>query len=125
MVPVDDNVDVEPVENLIQDEELQALVGGEIDRSCELGALNGDFDDETFDEDDGSGDGTHDTDDISEGSEDDKVDVASTDEDELTLGPSTSDDVLEEEYRSQPSSDNESDCCEVLRTQSESQLTVH
>jgi hypothetical protein len=27
-------------------------------------------------------------------------------------GPSTSDDVLEDEYRSEPSSDDESDCCE-------------
>jgi hypothetical protein len=113
MVPVDDNVDVEPVENLTQDEELQAFVGGEIDRSCEPGALNDDFDDETFDEDDGSGDGTHDMNDISKGSEDDKVDVASADEGELTSGPSTSDDVLEEEYMSEPSSDDESDCCEV------------
>ncbi|CAD6333995.1 unnamed protein product [Miscanthus lutarioriparius] len=67
---------------------------------------------ETFDEDDGSGGGTHDMDDISQGSEDDEVDVASADEDDLTSGPSTSDDVLEDEYRSEPSSEDESDCCE-------------
>ena len=83
-----------------------------VDRSCELGALNDDFDEETFDEDDGNGDGTHDMDDISQGSEDDEVDVASTDEDDFTSGPSTSDDVLEDEYRSEPSSEDESDCCE-------------
>jgi hypothetical protein len=56
--------------------------------------LNDDFDEETFDGDDGNGDGTHDIDDISEGSEDDEVDVASTDKDDFTLGPSTSCDVL-------------------------------
>ena len=74
--------------------------------------MNDDFDEETFDEDDGNGDGTHDMDDISQGSEDDEVDVASTDEDDFTLGPSNSDDVLEDEYRSKPSSEDESDCCE-------------
>jgi hypothetical protein len=74
VVDVDDNVDVELVENLTQ----------EVDRSCEPGALNDDFDEETFDEDDGNGDGTHDMDDISKGSEDDEVDVASTDEDDFT-----------------------------------------
>ena len=74
--------------------------------------MNDDFDEETFDEDDGNGDGTHDMDDISQGSEDDEVDVASVDEDDFTSGPSTSDDVLEDEYRSEPSSEGESDCCE-------------
>ena len=34
------------------------------------------------------------------------------DEDDFTSGPSTSDDVLEDEYRSEPSSEDESDCCE-------------
>ena len=65
VVVVDDNVDVEPVENLIQDKELQAVVVKEVDRSCEPGALNDDFDEEMFDEDDGNGDRTHDMDDIS------------------------------------------------------------
>jgi hypothetical protein len=51
-------------------------------------------------------------DDISQGSEDDEVDVASMDEDDFTLGLSTPDDVLEDEYRSEPSSEDESDCCE-------------
>jgi len=51
-------------------------------------------------------------DDISQGSEDDEVDVASVDEDDFTLGPSTSDDVLEDEYRSEPSSEDKIDCCE-------------
>ena len=74
--------------------------------------MNDDFDEETFDEDDVNGDGTHDMDDISQGSEDDKVDVASVDEDDLTSGPSTSDDVLEDEYRSEPISEDETDCCE-------------
>jgi hypothetical protein len=87
VVAMDDNVDVEPVENLTQDEELQAVVVREVDRSCEPSALNDDFDEETFDEDDGNGDGTHDMDDISQGLEDDAVDVASADEDDLTWGP--------------------------------------
>jgi hypothetical protein len=87
VVAMDDNVDVEPVENLTQDEELQAVVVREVDRSCEPSALNDDFDEETFDEDDGNRDGTHDMDDISQGSEDDAVDVASADEDDLTWGP--------------------------------------
>ena len=65
VVAVDDNVDVEPVENLTQDEELHAVVVREVDRSCEPGALNDDFNEETFNEDDGNGDGTHDMDDIS------------------------------------------------------------
>jgi hypothetical protein len=51
-------------------------------------------------------------DDISQGSKDDKVDVASADEDGITSGPSTSDDVLEDENRSEPSSEDESVCCE-------------
>ena len=112
VVAVDDSVDVEPVENLTQDKELQAVVLREVDRSCEPGALNDDFDEEMFDKDDGNGDGTHDMDDISQGSEDDEVDVASVDEDDFTSGPSTSDDVLEDKYRSKPSSEDESDCCE-------------
>jgi hypothetical protein len=41
--------------------------------------------------------------------EDDEVDVASVDEDGFTLGPSSSTDVLEDEYRSKPSSEDESD----------------
>jgi hypothetical protein len=112
VLAVDDSVDVEPIENLTQDKELQAVVVREVDRSCELGALNYDFDEETFDEDDGNGDGTHDMDDISQGSEDDEVDVASADEDDITSGPSTSDDVLEDENMSKPSSEDESVCCE-------------
>jgi hypothetical protein len=107
MVAVDNNVDVEPVENLTQDEGLQVALGGEVDMLYEPGALNDDFDEETLEEDDGNGDGTHDTDDISQGSEDDKVDVACADEDDHTSGPSTSDDVLEGEYRSEPSSGDE------------------
>ena len=50
-----------------------------------------DFDDETFYEDDGNGDGM---DNISQGLEDDEIDVASMDEDDFTLGASTLDDVL-------------------------------
>jgi hypothetical protein len=84
VVDVDHNVDVELIENHTQDKELQAVVVREVDRSCEPGALNDDFDQETFDEDDGNGDGTHDMDDISKGSEDDEVDVASADEDDFT-----------------------------------------
>ena len=74
--------------------------------------MNDDFNEETLDEDDGNRDGTLDMDDISQGSEDDKVYVASMDKDDFTLGPSTLDDVLEDEYRSEPSSEDESDCCE-------------
>jgi hypothetical protein len=62
VVAMDDNVDVEPVENLTQDEELQAVVVRQVQRSCEPGALNDDFDEEMFDEDDGNRDGTHDMD---------------------------------------------------------------
>ena len=65
VVAVDDNVDVEPIENLTQDEELQTVVVREVDRSCEPSALNDDFDEETFDEGNGKGDGTHDMDNIS------------------------------------------------------------
>ena len=36
----------------------------------------------------------------------------SVDEDDFTSGPSTLDDVLEDEYRSEPSNKDESDCCE-------------
>ena len=68
VVAVDDNVDMEPIENLTQDEELHVVVVREVDRSCEPGALNDDFDEETFNEDDGNGDGTHDIVDISRGS---------------------------------------------------------
>ena len=64
VVPVDDNVEVEPVENLTQDEALQPIVVREVDRSFELSALNDEFDVETFVEDDGNGHGTHDMDDI-------------------------------------------------------------
>jgi hypothetical protein len=91
---------------------LQAVVVREVDRSCEPGALNDDFNEETFDEDDGNGDGTHDMDDMSEGLEDDEVDVALADENDFTSGPSTSDNVLENEYRFEPSSDDESDGCQ-------------
>jgi cobalamin biosynthesis protein CobT len=93
VVVVDDNVDVKPIENVTQDEGLQAVVIREVDKSCEPGALNDDFDEETFDEDDGNEDGTRDMDDISQGSEDDEVDVASADEDDFTSGLSTLDDV--------------------------------
>jgi len=61
---VDDNVDVEPIENLTQDEALQPVVGRELDRSFELDTLNDEFDVETFAEDNGNGDGTYDIDDI-------------------------------------------------------------
>ena len=89
---------------------MQAVVVREVDRSCEPSALNDDFDEETFDEDDGNIDGKPDMDDISEGSEDDEVDVAFADEDDFTSGPSTSDDVLEDEYRFEPSSEDKNNC---------------
>jgi hypothetical protein len=41
-------VDVEPVENLTQDEELQGVVVREVDMSCEPGALNDEFDEEAL-----------------------------------------------------------------------------
>jgi hypothetical protein len=111
VVPMDDNVDVEPVENVIQDEELLAVVVTEVDRSLEVGALNDEFDEEVFVDEGGTG--SWDMDAISEGSDDDKVVVASEDEDDLTSGQSTSDVVLEDEYKSKPSSEDESDCCEA------------
>jgi hypothetical protein len=104
MVAMVDNVD-EPVNNLTQEEQLQTAVVEEV----EAGALNDDFDEVRFDEDDGIGDGI---DDISAGSEDDKFDFSSAGEDDLTSGATTSDDVVEDEYRIEPSSDNESDRCE-------------
>ena len=64
VVDVDDNVDVEPIENLTQDEALQPVVVRELDRSFELDTLNDEFDVETFAEDNGNGDGTYDIDDI-------------------------------------------------------------
>ena len=64
VVAVDDSVDVEPVENLTQDEALQPVVVRELDRSFELDTLNDEFDVETFAEDNGNGDGTYDIDDI-------------------------------------------------------------
>ena len=60
VVDVDDNVDVEPIENLTQDEALQPVVVRELDRSFELDTLNDEFDVETFAEDNGNGDGTYD-----------------------------------------------------------------
>jgi len=51
-------------------------------------------------------------DNISQGSEDDEIDVASMDEDDFTLGASTSVDVLDNKYTTEPSSNDESDCCE-------------
>jgi hypothetical protein len=41
-------------------------------------------------------------DDISTGSKDDEFDFASADEDDLTSGATTSDDVVEDEYRIEP-----------------------
>jgi hypothetical protein len=99
-----DNVDVDPLENLTQDE---AVVVRGVCRSYEVGVLDDEFDEEVFTE-----DGIHDMDDISQGSEDDE------DIDDLTSGPSSSDDVMEDGYRSQPSSDNESDCFEPGFTES-------
>jgi hypothetical protein len=111
VVPMDDNLVVEPVENVTQDEELQVVVVREVDRSLEVGALNDEFDEEAFVDEGGTRAGSWDMDDISEGSNDDEVGVASEDEDDLALGQSTSDVVLVDEYRSEPSSEDESDCC--------------
>jgi hypothetical protein len=97
---------------------LQAVVIIEADRSLEVGVLNDEFDEEVFVDEDGTGDGSWDMDDISEGSEDDEVGVASKDEDDLTSGQNTSDDVLEDEYRSEPSSEDESYCCDARFTES-------
>ena len=82
---LDDNVDVEPVENLTQDKVLQSVIVREVDRSFELGALN----DEMLVKDDGNGDGTHDIDNIPRGSEGDELDVLSGDQDEYTSRPSS------------------------------------
>jgi hypothetical protein len=118
VVPMDDNVDVEPIENITQDKELQAVVVREVDRSLEVGALNDEFDEEVFVDEGGTRAGSWDMDDISEGSNDDKVGVASEDEDDLTSGQSTSDIVLKDEYRSEPSSEDKSDCCQAGFTES-------
>jgi hypothetical protein len=80
----------------------------EDDRACEDGALGDDFDEEAFDDDDGMYDS------ISEGSEDDEGGVAYEVKDDLTSGEGASDVVLEDEYRSLPSSDDEEgECHEV------------
>jgi hypothetical protein len=109
VVPMNGSVDVEPIENLTQEEEeLVAVPVREDDRACEDGALGDDFDEEAFDDDDGMYDS------ISEGSEDDEGGVAYEVEDDLTSGEGASDVVLEDEYRSLPSSeDEEGECCEV------------
>ena len=86
---LDDNVDVEPVENLTQHKVLQSVIVREVDRSFELGALNDDFNVETLVKNDGNGDGTHDIDDIPKGSKGDELDVLSRDEDEYTSRPSS------------------------------------
>jgi hypothetical protein len=62
---VDDNADVETIENHTEDKALQLVIVMEVDRPVDIGALNDDFDLETFVEDDGNGDGTHEMDDIS------------------------------------------------------------
>jgi hypothetical protein len=62
---VDDNVDVVIIENHTKDEALQSVIVMEVDRRVDIGALNDDFDLETFVEDDDNGDGTHEMDDIS------------------------------------------------------------
>jgi hypothetical protein len=107
VVQVDDDVEVEPVEKVTQEETLNDDVITSVDRPFEVGGLNDEFDEGVFEDDYGN-------DDVSEGSEDDTVDVgvASGDEDDLTSWQTTSDDVLEDEYRSEPSSEDESDVCD-------------
>jgi hypothetical protein len=108
VVPMNGSVDVEPIENLTQEEELVAVPVREDDRACEDGALGDDFDEEAFDDDDGMYDS------ISEGLEDDECGVAYEVKDDLTSGECASDVVLEDEYRSLPSSDDEEgECHEV------------
>jgi hypothetical protein len=112
VVDVDDDVHVEAIENITQEQALKAVVGREVHRALEVSALNDEFNEEAFVEDDGTRGGNWDMDDISQGSEDDKVGVASDDEDDFTSGQTSSDDVvLEDEYRSEPSSEDESESC--------------
>jgi hypothetical protein len=73
VVDADDDVDVEPVENLTQEQALKLVVGREVHRALEVSALNDEFDEEAFVEDDGTGGGHWDIDDISQGSEDDEL----------------------------------------------------
>jgi hypothetical protein len=116
---VDADDDVEPVENLTQEQALKAVVGREVHRALEVSALNDEFDEEEFVEDDGSRGGHWDIDDISQGLEDDEVGVASEDEDDFTSGQTSLDDVvLEDEYRLEPSSEDENDTCEARFTES-------
>jgi hypothetical protein len=96
---------------------LQAVVVREVDRSLEVGALNDEFDEEVFVDEGGTRAGSRDVDDISKGSDDDEVGVASEDEDDLISWQSTSDVVLEDEYRSEPSSEDESDYYEARFTE--------
>jgi len=98
------SVDVDLLEDVTQEE---AIVGRGAGTSLEVGVLNDEFDEEVY-----NGDGINDMDDISEGSEDEE------EIDDYTSGPSTSEDVLEDEYRSEPSSEEESDCFEAGFTES-------
>jgi hypothetical protein len=79
VVPKDSTVDVEPIEKLTQEEELLLVPVREVDRSCEVGALGDDFDEQVFHDEDGMYDS------ISEGSKDDEVCVVYEVDDETKL----------------------------------------
>jgi hypothetical protein len=103
---------VKVVENLTEEEELQPSPVREVDRLSDLGAIGDDFDEEGYYDEDAM----YDT--ISEGSEDDGVAVGDEVEADLTsyddMSDDLSDDLLKgEEHRSDPSSEDETECREA------------
>ena len=106
VVPVDDSVDVEVVENVTRQEELQESLVREVDRSSDLGVIGDDFDEEGYYDEDAM----YDT--ISEGSEGGVVAVG---DDEVEGDDTSNDDLLDDlligaEYRSDPSIEDETEC---------------
>jgi hypothetical protein len=107
-VPVDVSFDVKVVENLTEEEELQPSPVREVDRLSDLGAIGDDFDEEGYYDEDAM----YDT--ISKGSEDDGVAIGDEVEADLTSYDDMSDDLLKgEEHRSDPSSEDETECREA------------
>jgi hypothetical protein len=105
LAPLDDSVDLEPLENLSQEEELQPSPVREVDRFSDLGAIGDDFDEEGYDDEDAM----YDT--ISEGSEDDDVAVGDEVEVDVTSYDNLSDDMLMgAEYRPDHISEDQTQC---------------
>ena len=106
VVPVDDSVDVEVVENVTRQEELEASPVTVVATYSDLGAIGDEFDEEGYDDEDGM----YDT--ISKGSEDDGVPAGDDDvEGDHTSNDDLSDDLLMgAEHQSDPSIEDEMEC---------------